>query len=158
MDVVILLVRLLFSALLYVFLGAVFFLLWRDIRTSARHQIAAAVRERPGQLRVLRGHDGFSEGTLLTLTPFTTIGRSDNNSIIISDPYASGEHALVAWRNGQWWLEDRDSRNGTLLNDMPVDAPLIVGHGDVIGIGQMQLRFEYCDLAAAEATSETHTP
>jgi hypothetical protein len=158
MDVVILLVRLLFSALLYVFLGAVFFLLWRDIKTSARHQIAPAVRERPGQLRVLLGHDGFSEGTLLTLTPFTTIGRSDNNSIIISDPYASGEHALVAWRNGQWWLEDRDSRNGTLLNDMPVDAPLIVGHGDVIGIGQMQLRFEYCDLAAAEATSETHTP
>jgi hypothetical protein len=158
MDVLIFLVRLLFSALLYVFLGAVFFLLWRDIKTSTRHQIAPAVRERPGQLRVLRGHNGFNEGMLLTLTPFTTIGRSDNNSIVISDPYASGEHALLTWRNGQWWLEDRDSRNGTLLNDMPVDTPLIVSHGDVIGIGQMQLKFEYCDLAAAEATAETHTP
>ena len=158
MDVLIFFLRLLFSALLYVFLGAVFFLLWRDIKTSARHPIAPAVRERPGQLRVLRGHDGFSEGTLLTLTPFTTIGRSDNNSIIISDPYASGEHALLTWRNGQWWLEDRDSRNGTLLNDMPVDTPLIVGHGDTIGIGQVQLRFEYCDLAAAEVATETHTP
>jgi FHA domain len=158
MDVVILLVRLLFSALLYVFLGAVFFLLWRDIKTSTRHQVAPAVRERPGQLRVLRGHNGFSEGTLLALTPFTTLGRSDNNSIVITDPYASGEHALVTWRNGQWWLEDRDSRNGTLLNDMPVDAPLIVSHGDVIGIGQMQLRFEYRDLAAAETATELHTP
>jgi len=158
MDILIFLVRLLFSALLYVFLGAVFFLLWRDIKTAARHQIAPAVRERPGQLRVLRGHNGFDEGTLLTLTPFTTIGRSDNNSIVITDPYASGEHALLTWRNGQWWLEDRDSRNGTLLNDMPVDTPLIVGHGDMIGIGQMQLRFEYCDLAAAETAAETHTP
>ena len=37
----------------------------------------------------------------------------------ISDPYASGEHSLVAWRSGQWWLEDRDSRNGTLLNAFP---------------------------------------
>jgi hypothetical protein len=157
MDVVILLVRLLFSALLYVFLGTLFFLLWRDVRSAARHQIAPAVRERPGQLRVLHGHNGFSEGMLLTLTPFTTMGRSDNNSIVISDPYASGEHALVTWRNGQWWLEDRDSRNGTLLNDMPVDTPLIVSHGDVIGIGQMQLRFEYCDLAAAEVVAEKPT-
>jgi pSer/pThr/pTyr-binding forkhead associated (FHA) protein len=157
MDLLILFIRLLFSALLYVFLGAVFFLLWRDIKSSARHQIAPTIRERPGQLRVLRGHNGFSEGTLLTLTPFTTIGRSDNNSIVITDPYASGEHALLTWRNGQWWLEDRDSRNGTLLNDIPVDAPVIVSHGDVIGIGHMQLRFEYCDLAGLESSSEIHT-
>lgn len=157
MDILIFLVRLLFSALLYVFLGALFFLLWRDIRAATRHPIAPAVRERPGQLRVLRGHDGLREGMLLPLTPFTTIGRSESNSIAITDPYASGEHALLAWRNGQWWLEDRDSRNGTLLNDMPVDTSLIVGHGDVIGIGQMQLRFEYCDLAGSEVESEIHT-
>jgi pSer/pThr/pTyr-binding forkhead associated (FHA) protein len=102
------------------------------------------------------GHNSLAEGSLLPDAIYT-IGRSDNNSIMITDPYASGEHALLTWRNGQWWLEDRDSRNGTLLNDMPVDTPLIIGHGDVIGIGQMQLRFEYCDAAAAESASETHT-
>ena len=157
MDVLIFFLRLLFSALLYVFLGALFIYLWRDIRLATRHQIAPAVRERPGQLRVLRGHNGLGEGTLLSLTPFTTIGRSDSNAITITDPYASGEHALLIWRNGQWWLEDRDSRNGTLLNDMPVDTPLIISHGDVIGIGQMQLRFEYCDLAGSEAAAEIRT-
>jgi hypothetical protein len=154
MDILIFLTRLLFSALLYIFLGVLFILLWRDVKAAARHQIAPAVRERPGQLRVLNGRDGVKEGTLWSLTPFTTIGRSDNNSLAITDPYASGEHALLTWRNSQWWLEDRDSRNGTLLNNLPVDAPLIIGHGDVIGIGQMQFRFEYCDLAAAEAAAE----
>ncbi len=157
MDILIFLVRLLFSALLYVFLGALFLYLWRDIRLATRHPIAAAVRERPGQLRVVRGHDDLGEGTLLPLTPFTTIGRSDSNAITITDPYASGEHALLSWRNGQWWLEDRDSRNGTLLNDLPVDTALIVSHGDVIGIGQMQLRFEYCDLAGSETAAEIRT-
>lgn len=157
MDVLIFFLRLLFSALLYAFLGALFVYLWRDIRMATRHPIAPAVRERPGQLRVVRGHDGLDEGTLLSLTPFTTIGRSESNAITIADPYASGEHALLTWRNGQWWLEDRDSRNGTLLNDMPVDTPLIISHGDVIGIGQMQLRFEYCDLASSEAAAETRT-
>lgn len=157
MDVLIFLVRLLFSALLYAFLGTLFYFLWRDMRQTTRQQAAPAVRERPGQLRVLSEHNGSSTGTLLPLTPFTTIGRSDSNTITITDPYASSEHALLAWRNGQWWLEDRDSRNGTLLNNIPVDAPVIISHGDVIGIGQMQLQFEYCDLAGLESSSELHT-
>ena len=158
MDFLILFVRLLFSALLYVFLGALFIYLWRDIRLATRHPLAPAVRERPGQLRVLRGHNGLGEGALLSLTPFTTIGRSDSNAITITDPYASGEHALLAWRNGQWWLEDRDSRNGTLLNEIPVEEALIIGHGDVIGIGQMQFKFEYRDALEAEPQSASAQP
>ena len=105
--------------------------------------------ERPCQLRVLHGNNGLTAGTLLKLAPFTTIGRSESNAIIISDPYASAEHALILWRGGQWWLEDRDSRNGTLLNDIPVEEPLVVGQGDVIGIGQMQFKFEYVDNVQA---------
>jgi hypothetical protein len=160
MDILIFIIRLLFSVLLYVFLGALFFLLWRDMKAATRHQPADVARERPGQLRVLRGCDGVGDGSIIRLVPFTTIGRSDSNTIAISDPYASGEHALVAWRSGQWWLEDRDSRNGTLLNEIPVEEALIIGHGDVIGIGQMQFKFEYRDALEAEtklapAQSET---
>jgi hypothetical protein len=150
MDILIFIVRLLFSLLLYVFLGALFFLLWRDLKAATHHPAGDAARERPGQLRVLRGCDGVSDGSIIRLVPFTTIGRSDSNTITISDPYASGEHALVAWRSGQWWLEDRDSRNGTLLNEIPVDEALIIGHGDVIGIGHMQFKFEYRDTLEAE--------
>ncbi len=142
MDFLIFLVRMLFSVLLYVFLGALFFLLWRDLKTTVRHPTTTTARERPGQLRVLHGCDGLDEGNVIRLVPFTTIGRSNNNTIKISDPYASGEHALVAWRSGQWWLEDRDSRNGTLLNELPVAEALIIGPGDIIGIGQMQFKFE----------------
>lgn len=156
MDILIFLVRLLFSVLLYAFLGALFLLLWRDVK-AARQHVIPATRERAGQLRVLRGHTGLSAGVVLPLVSFTTIGRADSNTVVISDPYASSEHALLAWRSGQWWLEDRDSRNGTLLNDLPVETALIIGHGDVIGIGNVQLKFEYCDLAAAEIPAATNS-
>jgi hypothetical protein len=158
MDILIFIIRLLFSVLLYVFLGALFFLLWRDLKAATPHQAVDTARERPGQLRVLHGCDGVSEGSIIRLVPFTTIGRSDSNTITISDPYASGEHALVAWRSGQWWLEDRDSRNGTLLNEIPVDEALIIGQGDVIGIGQMQFKFEYRDVLEAETKYATAQP
>jgi pSer/pThr/pTyr-binding forkhead associated (FHA) protein len=156
MDVLIFIIRLLFSLLLYVFLGALFFLLWRDLKAATRDPVTDAARERPGQLRVLRGCDGVSDGSIIRLVPFTTIGRSDSNTITISDPYASGEHALVAWRSGQWWLEDRDSRNGTLLNEIPVEEALIIGHGDVIGVGQMRFKFEYRDALEADVKPVTN--
>jgi pSer/pThr/pTyr-binding forkhead associated (FHA) protein len=151
MDVLLFLIRLLLSALLYVFLGAVLLLLWRDVKSATRHQVALNVRERPAQLRVLRGRDTLNEGAVLKLQPLTTLGRAESNSIALGDPYASSEHALVAWRNGQWWLEDRDSRNGTLLNDFLVEEPLVISHGDIIGIGQMRFKFEMCDALEAAA-------
>ncbi len=151
MDLLLFLVRLLFSALLYVFLGAVLILLWRDVKSATRHQVTLTVQERSAQLRVLRGNNGLTEGAIVRLAPFTTLGRADTNTIAIADPYASGDHALLAWRSGQWWLEDRDSRNGTLLNEIPIEEPLVISHGDVIGIGQIRFKFELCDMTETEA-------
>lgn len=76
------------------------------------------------------------------LLPLTSLGRSPTNTIPINDTFASSEHALVAMRNGQWWIEDRKSRNGTLLNDLPVTEPIVITHGDIIGIGTMKFRLE----------------
>jgi hypothetical protein len=145
MEVAIFIVRIVLSALLYVFLGALFIMLWRDVKAAAHRQQIVVTRERPGRLRVVHGGDGVSDDAVLALMPFTTIGRSDASTIVVGDPYASAEHAIIAWRNGQWWLEDRGSRNGTLLNDVPIDEPLVISHGDVIGIGHLQFKFEYAN-------------
>jgi pSer/pThr/pTyr-binding forkhead associated (FHA) protein len=79
------------------------------------------------------------------LQPVTSIGRSPANTIVIPDTYASSQHALLTWREGRWWLRDRDSRNGTLLNAKPVEEPTVVATGDVIGVGQTKIRLEIDD-------------
>lgn len=155
MDILLFLVRLLFSIFLYVFLGAVLILLWRDVKSATRHQAAPVIRERPAQLRVVHGYNSLSDGAVIKLESFTTLGRAESNNITVADPYASGEHALLAWRSGQWWLEDRDSRNGTLLNDIAVEEPLVISHGDVIGIGQVRFKFELCDALEPETSEKT---
>ncbi len=155
MDILLFLVRLLFSIFLYIFLGAVLILLWRDVKSTTRHQVAPTIRERPAQLRVVHGYNSLSDGAVIKLVPFTTLGRAESNNITVTDPYASGEHALLAWRGGQWWLEDRDSRNGTLLNEIAVEEPLVISHGDVIGIGQVRLKFELCDALEPETSEKT---
>lgn len=140
MDILLLALRFLLTILLYAFLAAVLLMLWRDLRQATAISEAA----RPGgQLVVLHTADEeLAVGTTFPLQPVTSIGRSPSNTILIPDTYASAQHALLAWREGQWWLEDRDSRNGVLLNGTRINGPTVVSAGDIIGIGRTQLKLE----------------
>ena len=140
MDTLILVIRLLLTALLYLFLGAVFVVLWRDLRTTTEAPVA--IQERKARLIALASCEGLEKGSTLALQPFTTLGRGPANTIVVPDTFASAEHALISWRGGQWWLEDLDSRNGTRLNDVSVTAPTVLSAGDLVSIGQVKLKVE----------------
>lgn len=151
MDVLLLFLRLSLALLLYAFLGGVFWILWRDLRRAAEDRSVAlpAMVARPqGQLLVIRPPDDPSwaetmadvEQPAFPLQVINSLGRSPVNTIHIPDTYASAQHALLTWREGQWWLEDQGSRNGTLLNDACITGPTVVSAGDVIGIGQARLK------------------
>lgn len=140
MDILLLALRLLLAILLYAFLATVLLMLWRDLRQATTSREAV----RPGgRLVVLQTADEtLTVGTAFPLQPITSIGRSPANTIPIPDTYASAQHTLLTWREGQWWLEDRDSRNGTLLNGTRISGPTVVSAGDVIGVGRTQLKLE----------------
>lgn len=140
MDVLLLILRFLIVVLLYAFLVAMVLMLWRDLRQAAGGN--GAVRS-IGQLVVLHTVDEMlAVGTVFPLQFVTSIGRSPINTIPIPDSYASGQHALLTWREGQWWLEDQGSRNGTLLNGVRIGDPTVVSAGDVVGVGRTQFKLE----------------
>ncbi len=140
MDVLLLLLRILLVVLLYAFLAVVLLALWRDLRQAATG--VERIRKE-GRLVVLHTADeALAVGTAFSLQPVTSIGRSPGNTISISDTYASAQHVLLSWREGQWWLEDRKSRNGTLLNGARIDGPTVVSAGDVIGVGRTEFKLE----------------
>lgn len=132
------LLRLLAAALLLAFLGAIGWLMFQDI------QIARALlteRERThGVLRVLVDENGHE--ITYPLLPVTSVGRAPSNTVMLEDEYASGEHALVMLRGRQWWLEDLNSRNGTLLNGEPLDEMTMISPGDIVTIGSTRLKIE----------------
>jgi len=121
-----------------VLLGVVlvlFRMVWREYEASARQ--ADQVRRVYGQLVALASIDNqlIPTGANYPLLPITSIGRSPTNTVVIDNAFASSEHAVIALRHGQWWLEDRNSRNGTQLNNEPVTLSTIVTGGDIVGIG-----------------------
>jgi hypothetical protein len=139
-EILLLILRMVSAILLLGILTALFVIIWRDYRAA----IAAAERSRRtyGTLVALAKIDQqlLPTGAQYPLLPFTSLGRAPTNSVTIPNSFASGEHALLALRSGQWWLEDRQSTNGTLLNGEPVTVPVIVTDGDIIGIGNHYFR------------------
>lgn len=134
--------RVLSAAALMAILTALFWILWRDYRsTLARSELN---RRSHGRLTSLIEFDNnyIPFGDHHPLMPITSLGRAPINDIVIDDNFASSEHAVITLRDGQWWLEDRNSRNGTLLNGERIYGSIIVTDGDIISIGRVNYRLE----------------
>ncbi len=132
--------RLLSAALLLGFVGLIVWLIYCDMQTTAK---VLANQERPyGFVRIIASNDDSAIDTRLPLFPLTTIGRANNSTIVLDHSYVSNEHALVTRRGEQWWLQDLGSRNGTLLNGVKLAETAVITVGDIIAIGEIQLKVE----------------
>jgi len=138
-EIVLFILRILGSIVLLGFVAVMFVTIRRDMALAETQ--ASAQRKSHGQLVVISSQDvPLQVGVTFPLLPITTIGRAPANSVHLPDSYASTHHALVSLRSGQWWLEDRDSRNQTLLNGQPVNVSTVISAGDIIGVGRIQLK------------------
>ena len=145
MLIVIWAIRLLFLALLYIFLARVVRSLLRDLRAAAREPGASL-----GRLVVIESPGGDPEqGRSFDLDAITTLGRDVNNAIVVDDPFASAEHAVLTYRGRSWYVEDLGSTNGTFVNGRAVAAVSPLGFGDEVAIGQVRLRLERARAGSA---------
>jgi hypothetical protein len=135
--------------LLWVFVFVVARAVRRDVFVSSK---AGAVAGRPprrasggdaaaGQVpRQLVVTEGELRGTRIPLSgqPIR-IGRAPDSTLVITDDYASGRHAQLVPRGGQWILEDLRSTNGTYLGRNKVTGPTPVPPGMPIRIGRTSI-------------------
>ena len=72
-----------------------------------------------------------------------TFGRGPQNDITLSgDDYASARHARIEPRRDGVWVEDIGSTNGTFLNGIKLTRPRKLTPGDVVRVGETELRYE----------------
>jgi ABC-type multidrug transport system ATPase subunit/pSer/pThr/pTyr-binding forkhead associated (FHA) protein len=91
--------------------------------------------------------------------PVKTIGRTPDNDIVINHPQVSSRHALLHSTNGQLFIEDRGSGNGTYVRGHRI-APgqrIAVQSGEKIYIGPMPLQIEQTKGGAAEIVQEEYS-
>jgi pSer/pThr/pTyr-binding forkhead associated (FHA) protein len=72
-----------------------------------------------------------------------TVGRGPQNDLALDgDDYASAKHARIESRRDGVWVEDIGSTNGTFLNGIKLTRARKLTPGDVVRVGETELRFE----------------
>src|SRR5207247_2410309 len=70
-----------------------------------------------------------------------SIGRSRESDIFLPDQWLSRHHAEIVQRADGYYVADLQSKNGTLLNGLPVKEERRLREGDVITLGEHTLTF-----------------
>jgi pSer/pThr/pTyr-binding forkhead associated (FHA) protein len=70
-----------------------------------------------------------------------SIGRDPASDVALADPAVSGIHAQLAEHEGELYVRDLGSRNGTYVNALLVSTPHALRDGDVIHVGETDLMF-----------------
>jgi Inner membrane component of T3SS, cytoplasmic domain len=134
-------VRIAFLVLLYVFLIRSF----RALQRSLADERAAVAARQLGlaALVVTRSHGGGPRvGERMPLRAVSSVGRDAGNDIVLNDEAASAKHAIVSFADGEWWLEDAGSTNGTVLNGSRIWDRERFHYGDEVAVGRIALRLE----------------
>jgi pSer/pThr/pTyr-binding forkhead associated (FHA) protein len=147
-----LLIRLAFLAVLWLFVIAAVGVVRTDLLGSSRprrqrrpEQVRAPRQPRPGRVgrrapqRLLVTAGGLAGTSIGLADQQITIGRSNDATLVLHDDYASTRHARLFPQDGQWIVEDLGSTNGTYLDRQKVTQPTPVPPGVPIRIGKTVL-------------------
>jgi pSer/pThr/pTyr-binding forkhead associated (FHA) protein len=154
-ETTLLVLKLAFLVLLYLFI-------WRIVRSAARdlrlpqesmilapqQAAAAGLIAQPsardfGRLVVLAS-PALGDGDVVMLDSHPiTLGRGPTNDVPLpGDEFASSRHARIEPRRDGVWVEDIGSTNGTFVNGIRLTRERRLAPGDVVRVGETDLRFE----------------
>ena len=112
-----------------------------DNMTTIRPSSASAKRipaRYQASVVVLKGHAQGME--YLIDRAAAVIGRDKSAQICLADPLISREHAAILFREGKFVLDDLESTNGTLMNNVSIKQADL-HHGDTFRMGDTVLQF-----------------
>jgi len=159
-ELTITLLRLGYLVLLWVFVLLAIGVLRRDlygtriVRRRLRRAVPVAVprspsgsgapasgrREVPRRLVVTAGP--LRGSTLPLGASAILIGRAPSCTLVLDDDYSSSRHARVFPQDGQWYVEDLGSTNGTFVGRERIAAPTPVEIGSQLRVGQSTLELQ----------------
>lgn len=80
------------------------------------------------------------KGTVIPLRSGLTVGRKEDNTIVLQDPYTSYYHLHFFLRDGRYVIEDLNSTNGTKLNHDRLEQKTYLKVNDIITLGSTVFR------------------
>jgi len=131
-GLILLILRIALAIGLYAFLGWGLLTLWQDFK----RQTSTLTSRQPPPITLLHLVEEETQPYQFN-TPEITIGRDPACDCALDDQTVSAQHTRLSYHQGQWWVEDLPSTNGTFLNQENVAVPLVITNGDELRCGQV---------------------
>jgi len=128
---------LLLTLLKLIFVALLFLFLWQIARTITIH---LGVRERSSRRRrakeIVIVRSDSQAGLEIPIDSVVVLGRSDQADVMLDDSYASEFHLRFSIDDGDLYVQDLGSTNGTYVNGRRITAPIAVSRGDAVQVGK----------------------
>ncbi|NLW23046.1 MAG: FHA domain-containing protein [Tissierellia bacterium] len=128
-----------FIVIIYLFILSIIRLIYLDIKgIDTQHLDDSAV-----YLKLINRKDSlpFKVKEYYILDDEVSIGRGNDNKIVIKDPYVSKKHLKIVKDEGNYYLVDLNSANGTFLNGDRIMDVVELKNGDRIRVGQVEFLY-----------------
>ena len=127
-----------FIVIIYLFILSIIRLIYLDIRGIDTRALDNSI-----YLKLINRKDSlpFKVKEYYSLDDEIFLGRGNDNEIVIKDPYISKKHLKIIEDEGNYYLEDLNSANGTYINGDRIMDVVELANGDRIKIGQVEFLF-----------------
>ena len=113
---------------------------FRDDIKAKRRELFAHALPHEAVLTCIEGDAAFL-GRRFAFSDKISIGRSDDNDIIVPETFVSHNHAVIRAKNNLYVIEDLNSANHTYLNNRELKGKAYIKDGDFIRVGSLVFQF-----------------
>ncbi len=121
-----------------------------EVVGQAPRPVGAAAPTELAALEVVRGALGRTRFAITRAV--CSIGRTEENDIVIADESVSASHATILMKAGSWYVVDLRSANGTFVDGYRVAGERMLSAGSLLTIGQVKTIF----WPVSQASHESH--
>ena len=124
-----------FIVLLYVIIYYALKIMYKDVKTGGKKKNSQSEKKFGIEVVSPGSNTELEQGSVFIVRREVTIGRKEDNMIVLSEPFVSGYHCKIYIKNNGLFIEDLNSTNGLYVNEEKVDDTVKLVPNDEIKIG-----------------------
>ena len=124
-----------FIILLYVIIYYALKIMYKDVKTSGKKKNSGSNKKYGIEVIKPGSNTELEAGSVFIVRREITIGRKEDNMVILSEPFVSGYHCKIYIKNNSLFIEDLKSTNGLYVNGEKINDVVKLAPDDEIEIG-----------------------
>lgn len=124
-----------FIILLYVIIYYALKIMYKDVKTGGKARNNSSSIRYGIEVIQTGVNSTLEQGSVVPIRGIITLGRKPENTIVLTEPFVSGNHAKIYAKNNNLYVEDLNSTNGVYVNNERIQEKYKLVADDEVKIG-----------------------